>query len=449
VNFLSNLKLRRKLLIAIAPLVLMVLVAGVHSSIQHKISDRLYSSLVTRDVGTLQNMDAARALTMRFGLSLYQLIAEHDHDRMIVIDHELDDTCTKFNGQIAEAVKENPDEANEIRAVATSFEKTIASSRAVRAAALLNQNEKAIDLMRGGVDAELRQTRQASMDVVDKLRDSLNRRSDNLTVQSHRAILITWFVIGFGLVASFALAAYILHTAIIRQLWALRDSIRDLASGQLDQSILYSDQNNEIGEISRALLTLQGVAKERDTDIWVKSETAATVVRLQSSSGFADFSTNLFSSISESIPLLCAVFYLADEPCTRLTCVGGFALGGPDQIREFALGQGLVGQTAVELRPFVMSINEEHKFRVPAGMGTVTPRSLLILPLVNQDVLIGVLQLATASRISGRQQAFLDALLPIVAMSAKILSGNIKTREIVENTRAQEKTLAPSVQLRD
>jgi hypothetical protein len=251
-------------------------------------------------------------------------------------------------------------------------------------------------------------------------------------------------VIGVGLAASVAAAYYIVQTGVVQELLSLGGSIKDLADGKLDLPIPYSDRSNEIGEIGRALQTLQGVAKEQNVQTWIKSETAATVLRLQPSADFAAFSTSLFSRISESIPLLCAAFYLADEPCTRLTCVGGFALGGPGQIREFALGQGLVGQTAIELRPLVISINQDHQFRVSAGMGTVAPSSLLFLPLVNQDVLIGVLQMATPSPISDRQQAFLDALLPIVAMNARMLSGNIKTRERLERTRVHGQTLAPS-----
>src|SRR5271155_3626088 len=42
------------------------------------------------------------------------------------------------------------------------------------------------------------------------------------------------------------------------------------------------------------------------------------------------------------------------------------------------------------------------------------------------------------------QQAFLDALLPSVALSAEILAGNIETRKLLEQTRAQAETLAAS-----
>jgi two-component system sensor histidine kinase/response regulator len=443
-GLLANLKLRRKLLVAMLPLALMAIVAGVYSSIQSQVIDTWYSSLIDHYFKTFQKVTAARGDTMRFRLLLYQLVAEDNPDRMREDDGELDRVQADYRALLADALRQSPGRANQIQAAMALFEQGTSSARVVRDAALAGNREKAMNVMRGDIDAHLQQARQAMTDIVDEMQRSANQESDDLTRRTHRAILITWLVIGIGLAASVAAAYYIVQTGVVQKLLSLRGSIKDLADGKLDLPVPYIEHGNEIGEISRALQTLQGVAKEQNVQTWIKSETAATVLRLQSSADFAAFSTSLFSRISESIPLLCAAFYLADEPCTRLTCVGGFALGGPGQIREFALGQGLVGQTAVELRPLVIPINEDHRFRVSAGMGSVTPSSLLFLPLINQDVLIGVLQMATPSPISDRQQALLDALLPVVAMNARMLSGNIKTRELLEQTRAHGQTSATS-----
>ena len=89
----------------------------------------------------------------------------------------------------------------------------------------------------------------------------------------------------------------------------MRDSIQGIAGGHLDQSVPFQEQSNEIGEIGRALHTLQGSARDRETLSWVKAETSSTGVRLQSADDFAGFATSLISRISESIPLLYGAFY--------------------------------------------------------------------------------------------------------------------------------------------
>ena len=75
-SLLTNLRLRRKLLIAMAPLALMVVAAGVYSSIESKTIDTRYSALIDNQVEALRDVGEARAHTNRFGLFLYELIDE-------------------------------------------------------------------------------------------------------------------------------------------------------------------------------------------------------------------------------------------------------------------------------------------------------------------------------------------------------------------------------------
>ena len=81
---------------------------------------------------------------------------------------------------------------------------------------------------------------------------------------------------------------------------------------------------------------------------------------------------------------------------------------------------------------------------VSAGMGTVTPHTLLFMPVVSQEAVVGVLELAPVSSLSERQQALLDALLPALAVNSEILSANIRTRKLLEQTQAQAEKLAIS-----
>src|SRR5579863_1939208 len=103
-GLLANLKLRRKLLIAIAPLALMALFAGSYSSFQSQRIDTLYSELIDNQVKAVHHIDTARSLNRRFGLELYRLIAETDPDRRQVIEGQLDATYAEFKVQTAQAV---------------------------------------------------------------------------------------------------------------------------------------------------------------------------------------------------------------------------------------------------------------------------------------------------------------------------------------------------------
>jgi signal transduction histidine kinase/DNA-binding response OmpR family regulator/HPt (histidine-containing phosphotransfer) domain-containing protein len=442
INFLTNLTLRRKLILAMAPLVLMVLIAGLYASIQIKHIDTRYSDLLDQDVRTVKNLTRAKALAALFGQLLYADIVELDPDKMYTIEGELDKTYAEYQALIAESVRQSPNRAKEITSAEASFDRAAFDSRAVRAATLVGNNTKAMNLMRGGIDAELQRGRQAIADIVDEISRSVDQQSAELTTKTRRAILLTWLVICFGLLASFAAAFYIVQTEVVQELLTLQGSIQDLAGGKLNEPIAFIDRRNEIGEISRALRTLQQGAQEREIQSWVKSEVASTLRSLQAVQDFAGFARALLSALSESIPVIYAALYIADESRERFLRAGTFAISDEGTPREFRLGEGLGGQAAVEKRQLEVSAGEN--VQISAGMGTVRPSKLLFLPVINQDFATAVIELAPVSSLTERQRALLDALLPSIALSAEILSGNLETRKLLEQTRAQAEALAVS-----
>ena len=141
-------------------------------------------------------------------------------------------------------------------------------------------------------------------------------------------------MIALGLLTSFAIALSIVHVEVVKVVLSFRTRILDVAEGRLDQPIANLNRPNEIGEMSRALQTLQLTARERETQSWVKAEVAATTERLQSAEDFPAFATMLLSRISEGLDLLYGAFYLADDSHTRFTRVGAFATESRDRTAE-------------------------------------------------------------------------------------------------------------------
>jgi two-component system, sensor histidine kinase and response regulator len=442
VGILSNLKIRTKILLALLPLAAMVIAAALFSSIQMKSIDGSYSSLIARDVNALQSLTFAQATNNRFAGDLYKEIAEPDLDRMRVIDGYLNDAITSFHSSLAEAKRSSPDLGTQIDAISTLFDKLVSDSLSIRAATQANQNEKAMRLMRDVSNQEWLETRKALIAIEGQLEARVDKQSEELTARTRRTILLTWTFIGLGLVASFAIAVLIVQVEVVKVVQSFRTLIHGVSQGQLNQPITNLTRTNEIGEMSRALDALQTKARERETQSWVKAETSATVVRLQGVNDFCMFATILLTRISECLELLYGALYRTDESRTRLTRVGCFAADLSAQSPEFALGEGLVGQAALERRALEFLPQDGTALRISGGVGDVTAGQLIYLPVLHHDVLAGVLELALLSPISDRQRALLDALLPSVAMNAEILAANLKTRELLEQTRAQGEAVA-------
>jgi signal transduction histidine kinase/DNA-binding response OmpR family regulator len=438
----KNLRLRRKLLIAMVPLVLMVVAAGVYSSFESKMIDTWYTELIANQVEALRSVGEARAHTNRFGLFLFELADETDPDRRQVIDGQLTQVANDYHSAMAAAAKQSPERAAKINAASALFEQAEIDTQPARAAALAGNSVKALNLLRGGLNQELQAARQATIEIIQDLQTHIDQRSDQLTSDTHHAIVITWLVIGFGLLASWAAAFRIVETKVVNELVALQGSIQDLADGRLDQNIPYLERRNEIGEIGRALRTLQLGARERETQGWVKAEVGVTLGALQSAQDYPGFGKALLSRLSQPIPLIYGAFYVVDESRARFSRAYSFANTDAASPSEFALGEGLAGQAAVERR--MLEVTAGNQVRISAGMGTLTVGKIHFIPVVNKDQVTAVIELATNSSLSERQRALLDSLLPSVALSAEMLSGNIATRELLDQTQAQAESLAAS-----
>ena len=357
-GLLANLKLRRKMLIAMAPLALMAVGAALYSSIEGKWIDSAYSELISKDEYTLRRLGDARAKVVLFGQLLYKDIAELDPDRMQGIEQEMDKCYADYKVSMSEAEQRSPSRAKEMKAAEALLDRAVNDARPVRRATLKGDNASAMNLVRAGVDEELAQARLAMAPLIDGMRVMVDRRSEELSEKTHRIFLIAWAVVVLGVVTSIAVTFYIIQSQVVGELLNVQGCIQDLAGGELDQLIPYLDRTNEIGEIIRALRTLQHGAREREMQGWVKSEVAITLQRLQAATDFTEFAKTLLSRLSESIPLLYGAFYAADEKRIRFTRVGAFAMADPGNHPEFALGEGLVGQAAAERRPLEVAVGD-------------------------------------------------------------------------------------------
>lgn len=195
-----------------APLALMVVLTGLYASIESKKIDIRYSELLDQDDLTLQKLTEAKAQVAFWGQLLYEQTAELDSDKVRVIEGELDNTSAEYHSLIADSVRQSPNLAKEIKAAAAPFDQVLSDSHPVRAATLSGDSTKSMNLMRGGMDTELLRARKAMADIVEQMRKSVDQQSDDLTNETHHAILVSWLLMGFGLAGCFAIALYILGT---------------------------------------------------------------------------------------------------------------------------------------------------------------------------------------------------------------------------------------------
>jgi PAS domain S-box-containing protein len=142
------------------------------------------------------------------------------------------------------------------------------------------------------------------------------------------------------------------------------------------------------------------------------------------------------------MPLLYGALYIADQSGRHMIRAGSFAAESNSESSVFSLGEGLVGQAAQERRTLEFSKHDTEPLFIQGGMGQVRADQLLLIPVLRLEVPVAVLELAMLSPISASQRAALVALTPSLAMNIEVLSANLKTKQLLEQTKIQAAAVA-------
>ena len=107
------------------------------------------------------------------------------------------------------------------------------------------------------------------------------------------------------------------------------------------------------------------------------------------------------------------MFYVLDSSRERprLTLLASYGSKGQSAIgSQLELGEGLVGQCAIEKEKILLSNVPLDYITIFSGLGAAPPQNILVLPVIFEGQVKGVLELASFERFSPTHEAFLDQL---------------------------------------
>ncbi|QNK02697.1 response regulator [Dyella telluris] len=241
---------------------------------------------------------------------------------------------------------------------------------------------------------------------------------------------------------------YMTFRLITRPIRRMTDLMTRLANHDHTVEIRQLERRDEIGEIARSLQVFKHMAIETAAQAWVKTQVSQIASELQKVETEQEFAEQLNSTLVPLLDCGVGVFYRYNEEHQRLRLQGSY---GYQQRRhlstEYALGEGLVGQCALERKPITLQDVPDDYVRIHSGSGEAPPRSITVLPLVLRDKLLGVLELGSFHHFSEPQQRLLEELLPIASLSLENLGRAIRTQDLLKRTSEQADELRASEEI--
>ncbi len=110
--------------------------------------------------------------------------------------------------------------------------------------------------------------------------------------------------------------------------------------------------------------------------------------------------------------------------------------------RSFQFGEGLVGRSALEKEVIYITDLPADYVKIRSGLGEDVPSSVLLIPIMLDNNVLGVIEMASLGEIPGHQIEFIRQLGNALATTLAKVKANLQTRKLFEQTKKQAEELS-------
>jgi signal transduction histidine kinase/CheY-like chemotaxis protein/HAMP domain-containing protein len=228
---------------------------------------------------------------------------------------------------------------------------------------------------------------------------------------------------------------------LTRQVRAISEVTSSVAAGDLTRTISV-EAEGEVAELKDSINIMvqslrETVQASQDQD-WLKTNLASIGSMLQ---GHRDLEIVAELIMEELAPLLGAqhgTFFLTEdwEGEQRLRLIAGYGLRADKEAPiQYRIGQSLIGQVAKSKRPVVVDNIPHGYIKISSGLGEASPSNLAIMPLMFEDQVLGVVELASFTRFTPIQIGFLEQLAETLGISVNAIIANSRTDALLEESQ--------------
>jgi CheY-like chemotaxis protein/signal transduction histidine kinase/HAMP domain-containing protein len=232
----------------------------------------------------------------------------------------------------------------------------------------------------------------------------------------------------------------LLAANLTSQVRAIAEVATAVTKGDLTRSIQV-DARGEVAELKDNINTMIGnlrlttdVNTEQD---WLKTNLARFTNMLQ---GQRDLATVGRLMLSELTPLVNAhrgvIYQVENEDSPQLRLLAAHASDGGHPHRQvLQFGEGLVGQCATDKRQRLVADIPQDAVPVSSALLRVLPRNLVVLPVLFENQVKAVIELASLSSFTASQMTFLDQLTDSIGIVLNSIEATMQTEGLLKQSQ--------------
>jgi signal transduction histidine kinase/DNA-binding response OmpR family regulator/HAMP domain-containing protein len=237
---------------------------------------------------------------------------------------------------------------------------------------------------------------------------------------------------------------------LTNQVRAIRDVATAVTQGDLTRSITV-EARGEVAALkdttNEMIRNLRDTTRKNTEQDWLKTNLAKFSRMLQGQKELNTVARLILSELAPVVAAQHALFYVlnAAPDAPRLTLLASYGAKGQSALgSELELGEGLVGQCAIEKSKILLANVPQDYVAISSGLGSSPPQNIFVLPVIFEGQVKGVLELASFERFSPTHEQFLDQLMESIGIVINTIEANMRTEDLL----AQSQSLAHELQNR-
>ncbi|MBD2355797.1 response regulator [Tolypothrix sp. FACHB-123] len=269
----------------------------------------------------------------------------------------------------------------------------------------------------------------------------LNQRSNKAKV----AAAETLATITYGIPTSFifiALIGYLLSRHISKPLEQISRVAAKIADGDLSTNLPPTKRQDEVGiltsSFNQMIVNLQKTQQKNEEENWLKSNLAELSNTLQGRRNLVTITELILSKLAPLVGAQHGVIYLMEtrenQPILKL--FSSYAYRERKNLaNQFRLGEGLVGQCALEKQRILLTQVPHDYIRISSGLGEAPPLNIVVLPVLFENQVNAVIELASLQAFKELHLTFLEQVSEAIGVALNAINADMLTQELLQQSQ--------------
>src|SRR5437762_271448 len=232
-----------------------------------------------------------------------------------------------------------------------------------------------------------------------------------------------------------------LAASLTTQIRAISEVATAVTKGDLTRAITVG-ADGEVARlkdnINQMIVNLRETTQKNQEQDWLKTNLAKFSSMMQGQKNLDTVSKLIMSQLTPLVSAHHGAFFMIDQEGGErvLKLIATYAYKERKSVaNRFRVGEGLVGQCALEKKPILLTRVPADYIQISSGLGEAPPLNIIVLPVLFEGEVKAVIELASFNPFGAIHQIFLDQLTESIGVVLNMIGANMRTEQLLQQSQ--------------